>query len=99
MSESNKGTYQHQFKTDRYVMPDGTLSGSCLTMLKAVQNCVERVGIDLAEAVDMASLYPAQLIKSATTGKISQGFDANLVVFNDAFKLVNVIFKGATKTT
>jgi N-acetylglucosamine-6-phosphate deacetylase len=99
VSESNKGTYQHQFKTDRYVMPDGTLSGSCLTMLKAVQNCVEHVGIDLAEAVNMASLYPAQLIRSTTTGKVAQGFNADLVVFDDSFELVNIVFKGVTKTT
>jgi N-acetylglucosamine-6-phosphate deacetylase len=99
VSESDKGTYQHQFKVDRYVMPDGTLSGSCLTMLKAVQNCVNHVGIDLAEVVNMATLYPAQLIKSATKGKVAKGFDADLFVFNDDFKLVHVIFKGITKTT
>jgi N-acetylglucosamine-6-phosphate deacetylase len=99
VSESDKGTYQHQFKVDRYVMPDGTLSGSCLTMLKAVQNCVNHVGIELAEAVNMATLYPAQLIKSATKGKVAKGFDADLFVFNDDFKLVHVIFKGLTKTT
>ncbi|MES2377193.1 MAG: N-acetylglucosamine-6-phosphate deacetylase [Bacteroidota bacterium] len=99
VSETDKGTYQHQFKVDRYVMPDGTLSGSCLTMLKAIQNCVERVGIDLAEAVNMATLYPAQLIKSTAKGKVAQGFNADLVVFNDSFELVNLVFKGVTKTT
>lgn len=99
VAENDKGTYQHQFKTDRYVMPDGTLSGSCLTMLKAVQNCVEHAGIELAEAVNMASLYPAQLIKSARTGKVTPGFNADLIVFNDSFELVNLIFKGLTKAT
>jgi N-acetylglucosamine-6-phosphate deacetylase len=99
VSESDKGTYQHQFKTDRYVMPDGTLSGSCLTMLKAVQNCVEKVGIELADAVNMATLYPAQLTKLPAKGKVANGFDADLVVFNDAFELVNIVFKGVTKTT
>jgi N-acetylglucosamine-6-phosphate deacetylase len=68
-------------------------------MLKAIQNCVEHVGIDLAEAVNMATLYPAQLIKSASNGKVAQGFGADLVVFNDAFELINIIFKGVTKTT
>jgi len=99
VSESNKGTYQHQFKVDRYVMPDGTLSGSCLTMLKAVQNCVEHVGIELAEAINMASLYPAQLIGATTNGKIEKDFDGNMIVFDQAFNVKGTIFKGITKTT
>jgi N-acetylglucosamine-6-phosphate deacetylase len=97
--ESDKGTYQHQFKTDRYVTPEGTLSGSCLTMLKAVQNCVKHVGIDLAEAINMASLYPAQLINADTKGKIEKGFDADLISFTSNFTLTGVTFKGITKTT
>jgi len=97
VTESNSGTYKHQFKGDRYVMPDGTLSGSCLTMLKAVQNCVEQVGIGLAEAISMASLYPAQLIGAAHNGKIEKGFNADLVIFDAAFNINGVIFKGNNK--
>ena len=41
VTETNEGIYPHIFKNDRYTMPDGTLSGSCLTMLKAVENCVK----------------------------------------------------------
>jgi N-acetylglucosamine-6-phosphate deacetylase len=88
------GTYKHQFTGDRYVMPDGTLSGSCLTMLKAVQNCVERVGIELAEAINMATLYPAQLSKKVNKGQIKAGFDADLVVFNNAFEVEQTILAG-----
>ena len=69
VTAAQKGTYQHQFKGDRYTMPDGTLSGSCLTMLKAVQNGVEQVGIGLAEAINMASLYPAQVASLNAKGK------------------------------
>lgn len=94
VSESNKGTYQHQFKTDRYVMPDGTLSGSCLTMLKAVQNCVEHAGIELAEAINMASLYPAQLINATNKGKIEKGYDADMIIFNQHFEVKGTVFKG-----
>lgn len=99
VTESGTGAYKHQFKVGRYVMPDGTLSGSCLTMLKAVQNCVEHVGISLAEAINMASLYPAQLIGDPGIGKIEKGLDANLVIFDDKFNVTGVIFKGITKTT
>ncbi len=91
-----EGAYQHQLKGDRYVMPDGTLSGSCLTMLKAVQNCVEKVGIDLAEAINMASLYPAQLAGQTHKGKIADGYDADLIIFNDRFEVIDTIIAGDT---
>jgi N-acetylglucosamine-6-phosphate deacetylase len=51
--------------------------------LKRLENCVKKVGIDLAEAVNMASLYPAQLAGRVKKGKIEPGFDADLVIFND----------------
>jgi len=89
-----EGEYHHRFTGDRYVMPDGTLSGSCLSMLKAAQNCVEHVGIDLAEAINMASLYPAQLAKLTKKGKIATGYDADFIIFNDAFEVQDTIFKG-----
>jgi N-acetylglucosamine-6-phosphate deacetylase len=98
VTAATEGAYQHQFTGDRYVMPDGTLSGSCLTMLKAVQNCVEKVGITLAEAVNMASLYPAQLAKMHKKGKIEVGFDADLVIFDDSFVVQGSIHKGQSLT-
>jgi N-acetylglucosamine-6-phosphate deacetylase len=95
VTAATEGTYQHQFTGDRYVMPDGTLSGSCLTMLKAAQNCVEHVGIDLAEAINMASLYPAQLAKMPHKGRIAAGCDADMIVFNADFEVQGTVFKGS----
>jgi len=101
VAESDKGIYQHVFKGDHYTMPDGTLSGSSLTMLKAVQNCVQKAGIDLAEAVNMATLYPATLINEAhRLGKIAKGYLANLAVFTAGFEMQATMLKGKlTKTT
>jgi len=94
VTSTNEGAYQHRLVDDKYVMPDGTLSGSSLTMLKAVENCVKKVGIDLAEAVNMASLYPAQLAKQAKKGKVEKGFDADLVIFNADFEVKDTILNG-----
>ncbi len=94
VTSTNEGAYKHKFTGDRYTMPDGTLSGSCLTMLKAVQNGVEQAGINLAEAINMASLYPAQLASLERKGKIAAGFDVDLIVFNDAFEVQGTVFKG-----
>lgn len=94
VTAATEGTYQHQFTGDRYVMPDGTLSGSCLTMLWAAKNCVEQVGIDLAEAINMASLYPAQLAKMPHKGRIAVGCDADMIVFNDQYEVQGTVFRG-----
>lgn len=94
VAEANEGTYQHHFTGDKFVMPDGTLSGSCLTMLKAVQNMVAKTNISLPEAVNMATLYPAQLANLSRKGKIEAGFDADLTIFNNDFKLQGVMLGG-----
>lgn len=94
VTSTKEGAYQHELRGDRYTMPDGTLSGSTLTMLKAVENCVKKVGIDLAEAVNMASLYPAQLAKQTKKGKIEKNFDADLIVFDAEFEVKDTILKG-----
>lgn len=93
VTETDHGPYQHQFTGDRYVLPDGTLSGSCLTMLKCVENGVKQFWLDLAESVNMATLYPAQLAK-LNKGKVEAGFDADLTVFNDAFELKGTFMAG-----
>ena len=93
VTETNHGPYQHKFKGDRYVLPNGTLSGSCLTMLKAVENGVKHIGVTLAEAVNMASLYPAQLAK-LNKGKIEAGFDADLIVFDEGYNVKGTYLAG-----
>jgi N-acetylglucosamine-6-phosphate deacetylase len=93
VTAANEGTYQHQFTGDRYVMPDGTLSGSCLTMLRAVENCVNHLDIPLAEAINMASLYPAQLA-GVNKGKVEAGFDADLIVFDDRYQVKATFLAG-----
>ena len=83
VTESREGYYQHRREGNRYVMPDGTLSGSALTMRSAVQFCVERVGIPEAEALRMASLYPARVLGiDHEWGKIAAGYLSDaLVIF------------------
>ncbi len=91
------GPYQHIQKGNKYVMPDGTLSGSSLTMLEAVKNCVSHCGISLNDAVKMATSYPAKLIGIENlTANIAAGEQANLVVLDDELNLKEVIFKGET---
>jgi len=94
VTETNEGVYQHVFKGDRYTMPDGTLSGSCLSMLKAVENCVLKVGIPLDEALRMASTYPSRLMGVQNRGLIKRGYRADIIVINQEMKHHSTYFSG-----
>jgi len=89
------GPYQHIKKGNKFVMPDGTLSGSSLTMLEAVKNCVLHCDISLNEAIKMGTLYPAKLmgIENLNTS-IEIGQQANLLITDDHLNLKEVMFKG-----
>jgi len=101
VAESSEGVYQHVLNGDHYTMPDGTLSGSNLTMLKAISSCVNKAGIGLAEAINMATLYPARLMgQDNIAGKVEKNYLANLTAFDSDFEVQAVLLKGAlTKTT
>ncbi|HTH30244.1 MAG TPA: N-acetylglucosamine-6-phosphate deacetylase [Lacibacter sp.] len=95
VAESKEGAYQHILKDDRYVLPDGTLSGSALTMIKAVNNCTTHAGIEFDEALRMASLYPARAAKLNGLGKIEQGFKADLVILSKQNNVMQSFRNGA----
>ena len=90
--EESRGVYTHIHAGDRFTLQDGTLSGSALTMLKAVQNCVNHAGISLEEALRMASVYPAALL--GQKGRIAAGNDADLLIFDQVFSVKQVYLKG-----
>lgn len=94
VTEVREGEYKHIFKGDRYSLPDGTLSGSCLTMMQCVKNAVQYAGLPFDEALRMASTYPAKLLgETYKLGKIEKGYQSSFVVFNDELKVIRVIKK------
>lgn len=75
---------------------EGRLGGSVLTMGEAVRNAVTKVGIPFAEAIRMASTYPARhLGLEGRIGVIAPGARADLVVLDAALKVERVMFRGA----
>lgn len=80
VTTTTEGYYQHQPDGDKYTA-DGTLSGSALTMYKVLQNLVNHAEVELAEALRMCSLYPAQVMEmDDQLGKIATGCKAKIVV-------------------
>jgi N-acetylglucosamine-6-phosphate deacetylase len=95
VTECHIGPYQHQLQGDKFITPDGTLSGSNITMLQAVRNCVEHCDIPLHAALKMASLLPARLMEmDGHQGAVKVGSNADLVLLSEDLELKKVLMKG-----
>lgn len=82
VTTTTAGEYQHKLVGDKYES-NNILSGSALTMEKAVHNLVNYCGIELEEALRMCSLYPAQVLGlSHELGMIEKGYKAEFVEWN-----------------
>jgi len=90
VTETPSGAYPHYAVGDKYEA-GGILSGSMLTMHKAVQNIVHKVGIDMTEAIRMATVYPSKVIKSKHIGMIKKGYKAALLATDDTLKKVELL--------
>ena len=76
-------------------LESGNLAGSTLTMNRAVENMIEKVGINIKESVKMASLNPAQLLGlNKDRGSLTPGKRADIVVLDNNFNVVYTIKKG-----
>jgi N-acetylglucosamine-6-phosphate deacetylase len=86
-------TFQIQGRTitvtgDRIVDDEGRLAGAHLDMESAVRNAVQMLGVDLVDAVRMASANPAAFLKlSHELGRIAPGQRAHLVLLDDALRV------------
>lgn len=79
----------------RLTGPDGTLAGAHLTMMEAVRNAVKWLGIDLADALAMASHTPARFLGlDGELGAVAPGYRADLVAFNDGFEVIETWIGG-----
>ena len=87
------------YRDGKCVGADGTLGGSALTMIEAVENTVKHVGLPLVEGLRMASLYPAKAIGvDDKLGSIRVGKVANITVFDDDFNVQKTIVNGQMKS-
>ncbi|CAN7202931.1 N-acetylglucosamine-6-phosphate deacetylase [Mesorhizobium sp. LjRoot246] len=76
-------------------LADGTLAGADLDMISAVRYIHRVVGLDLSEALRMASLYPAQAIgQSHRLGRFANGTAADFVSLSDDLDIKSVWIGG-----
>jgi N-acetylglucosamine-6-phosphate deacetylase len=75
--------------------PEGGLSGSTLTMDRAVRNMMKFTSKPLEEILPMATSVPASEMGIAGfKGTLKPGYDADLVLLNQSFSVEKTIVKG-----
>ena len=76
-------------------LSDGTLTGSVLTMDQALRNMLEITHVNLSEVSAMLSYNPARSAHVANRkGLLRAGYDADLVIYNQALELQATICNG-----
>ena len=94
VTNDTSGPYSFLAKDGRFTNEAGVLSGSSLTMIKAIQNCVQHAGIPLEEAIRMATVYPAEVANLADLGCIEVDKRACFIELNPALEVAQVWYDG-----
>jgi N-acetylglucosamine-6-phosphate deacetylase len=76
-------------------LADGTLAGADLDMISAVRFVHGVLGLDLGEALRMASLYPAETVgQSHRLGRLAKGMAADIVALSSDLEIGGVWIGG-----
>jgi len=79
----------------RLTLEDGTLAGADLDMISAVRFIHREIGLDLGEALRMASLYPAEAVRQEhRLGHLRQGAAASFVHLSENLGIRTVWIDG-----
>lgn len=77
------------------LMDRSSFAGSVATMDRLIRVMVEIAGVDLQNAVKMATLTPARLLGlTASKGVLAPGRDADLVILDSNLKVASVVVAG-----
>lgn len=76
-------------------LADGTIAGSVHRMDKALKNLVKYTDMNLAQASEVLSASAAKLLGiDHTTGHLRVGYDADLVIVDQALEVADVYIRG-----
>jgi N-acetylglucosamine-6-phosphate deacetylase len=93
--ESELGGQKVFVKNGEARLSDGTLAGSVLLMNRAVGNMVEKLGMSVTEACDLASANPARALGIyGEAGSINVGKRADFAVLDDKFNVLYTVCGG-----
>ena len=83
-------------RNGRLETEDGVLAGADLSLAQAVRNTVTLLGLDVAQAVAMASAVPADFLGLAhLVGRIAPGLRADMVLLDADLRVLGTFLAGA----
>ena len=92
---------EHVFDGRTFILEDGlikldsgVIAGSSIGLNQAVQNMVEKVGVSLPNAVQMATDNPSRLLGLTSKGRLEVGYDADIAILDDGFNVLETIVEG-----
>ena len=86
---------QVKLEDGKLISTTGELAGSALTMIDAVKNAMKYLHLSAAEALRMASAFPAHYLGLADSyGYLRQGYYASFVVLTDDFQVQQTWIEG-----
>jgi N-acetylglucosamine-6-phosphate deacetylase len=76
-------------------LPDrSAFAGSVATADRLVRNIVQLAELPLTDAVKMAAKTPARIFGLDGVGELKEGFDADIVIFDENINIYKTIVKG-----
>ena len=75
----------------------GAYAGTTMTMFDGVRYLVQHCGFELEDALTAATYTPARVLGLTDRGRIEGGFIADMVLFDDEFKIIRVFQNGYMK--
>ncbi len=93
--ESELGGQKVMISNGACRLSDGTLAGSIHRLDKALKNMMEETSLPLYEVVKMLTANPARIMNiNDRKGHLKEGFDADIVIFNEEYEIENVFVSG-----
>jgi N-acetylglucosamine-6-phosphate deacetylase len=78
------------------VLEDGTLAGSVLKMNEALANMCQHTAMGMAKIINSATKIPARKL-GIKKGELKEGYDADIVIFDEKFSIISTIVNGDVK--
>jgi len=90
------GGQEVKVRNGKALLDDGTLAGSLLQLNHAVKNMMDITDISLVEAIKSVTQVPATML-DLNKGQLSNGYDADIVIFDDKLNIITTIVNGEIK--
>ncbi len=92
----NLGGQKVAVKEGKATLEDGTLAGSVLKMNEALYTMLKHTSMTRIEAINAVTKIPAEKL-GIKKGVLKQGYDADIVIFDEDFSIISTIIAGEVK--